>query len=282
MEKLKKQNTTQKKERAMCTFPLAHGSWLKGRENRIYRDKVKAEDPIGCQEETTVEKTITSDTVLQPAVSADHTSDKVKNVPCGTSGGVMFYLEKIEVLIQFCNVHTLEEVYIKLFDQIDESFKLALQQDLTSMALGLVMQAGRVTKHNIPKAIPRNCELMESEKMRLLIAAQKQKVVEKEALIEAQKLVQVAEITCGQKVMEKEAEKRISEIEDAAFLAQECYTDLKIAEANKLKLAAEYVQLMKYIQGHCFQTARFTSAKTSPTHVPGLQGWPGQAVRGAG
>ncbi|MXQ84170.1 hypothetical protein E5288_WYG014275 [Bos mutus] len=219
-------------------------------------------------------------------------TDEVKNVPCGTSGGVMIYFDRIEVvnflvphavydivknytadydkalifnkihheLNQFCSVHTLQEVYIELFDQIDENLKLALQQDLTSMAPGLVIQAVRVTKPNIPEAIRRNYELMESEKTKLLIAAQKQKVVEKEAeterkkaLIEAEKVAQVAEITFGQKVMEKETEKRISEIEDAAFLAREkakadaeCYTAMKIAEANKLKLTPEYLQLMKY------------------------------------
>ncbi|KAM6113277.1 LOW QUALITY PROTEIN: erlin-2 [Phoenicopterus ruber ruber] len=218
-------------------------------------------------------------------------TDEVKNVPCGTSGGVMIYFDRIEVvnfliqsavydivknytadydtlifnkihheLNQFCSVHTLQEVYIELFDQIDENLKLALQQDLTTMAPGLIIQAVRVTKPNIPETIRRNYELMESEKTKLLIAAQKQKVVEKEAeterkkaLIEAEKIAQVAEITYGQKVMEKETEKRISEIEDAAFLAREkaradaeCYTAMKVAEANKLKLTPEYLQLMKY------------------------------------
>ncbi|KAK2093663.1 Erlin-2 [Saguinus oedipus] len=210
-----------------------------------------------------------------------------------------------------------------IHNQIDENLKLALQQDLTSMAPGLVIQAVRVTKPNIPEAIRRNYELMESEKTKLLIAAQKQKVVEKEAeterkkaliglnvvlgfcslahptlpvcaltailwglfsragppghsargkgeisqtlkcqnpksfltviFSEAEKVAQVAEITYGQKVMEKETEKKISEIEDAAFLAREkakadaeCYTAMKIAEANKLKLTPEYLQLMKY------------------------------------
>ncbi|NWU24559.1 ERLN2 protein, partial [Dyaphorophyia castanea] len=229
-------------------------------------------------------------------------TDEVKNVPCGTSGGVMIYFDRIEVvnfliqsavydivknytadydkalifnkihheLNQFCSVHTLQEVYIELFDQIDENLKLALQQDLTTMAPGLIIQAVRVTKPNIPETIRRNYELMESEKTKLLIAAQKQKVVEKEAeterkkaLIEAEKIAQVAEITYGQKVMEKETEKRISEIlswrgsmcllPDAAFLAREkaradaeCYTAMKVAEANKLKLTPEYLQLMKY------------------------------------
>ncbi|XP_075030813.1 erlin-2 isoform X2 [Calonectris borealis] len=177
-------------------------------------------------------------------------TDEVKNVPCGTSGGVMIYFDRIEVV----------NFLIQSADQIDENLKLALQQDLTTMAPGLIIQAVRVTKPNIPETIRRNYELMESEKTKLLIAAQKQKVVEKEAeterkkaLIEAEKIAQVAEITYGQKVMEKETEKRISEIEDAAFLAREkaradaeCYTAMKVAEANKLKLTPEYLQLMKY------------------------------------
>ncbi|XP_077340949.1 erlin-2 isoform X2 [Lithobates pipiens] len=219
-------------------------------------------------------------------------TDEVKNVPCGTSGGVMIYFDRIEVvnflipnavydivknytadydkalifnkihheLNQFCSVHTLQEVYIELFDQIDENLKLALQQDLNAMAPGLIIQAVRVTKPNIPETIRRNYELMESEKTKLLIAAQKQKVVEKEAeterkkaVIEAEKVAQVAEIKFGQKVMEKETEKTISEIEDSAFLARmrakadaEFYTSQKTAEANRLKLTPEYLQLMKY------------------------------------
>ncbi|XP_056601801.1 erlin-2 [Triplophysa dalaica] len=219
-------------------------------------------------------------------------TDEVKNVPCGTSGGVMIYFDRIEVvnylvpsavygivrnftadydkalifnkvhheLNQFCSVHSLQEVYIGLFDQIDENLKLTLQEDLTILAPGIIIQAVRVTKPNIPESIRRNYELMESERTKLLIAAQTQKVVEKEAeterkkaVIEAEKVAQVSEIKFGQKVMEKETEKRISEIEDSAFLASqkakadaEFYTAQRTAEANKLKLTPEYLQLMKY------------------------------------
>uniref|UniRef100_A0A8C2TMZ3 Erlin-1 n=1 Tax=Coturnix japonica TaxID=93934 RepID=A0A8C2TMZ3_COTJA len=219
-------------------------------------------------------------------------TDEVKNVPCGTSGGVMIYIDRIEVvnklapyavynivrnytadydktlifnkihheLNQFCSAHTLQEVYIELFDQIDENLKLALQKDLNIMAPGLTIQAVRVTKPKIPEAIRRNFELMEAEKTKFLIAAQKQKVVEKEAetdrkkaLIEAEKAAQVARIHYQQKIMEKETEKRISEIEDAAFLAREkakadaeYYTAQKLADSNKLKLTPEYLELMKY------------------------------------
>ncbi|CAJ0936649.1 unnamed protein product [Ranitomeya imitator] len=89
----------------------------------------------------------------------------------------------------------------------------------------------------------------EGEKTKLLIAAQRQKVVEKEAdterkkaVIEAEKVAQVAKIQFQQKVMEKETEKRISEIEDSAFLAREkaradaeYYTAHKLAESNKVR-----------------------------------------------
>uniref|UniRef100_A0A8C7D3N0 ER lipid raft associated 2 n=2 Tax=Oncorhynchus TaxID=8016 RepID=A0A8C7D3N0_ONCKI len=208
------------------------------------------------------------------------------------SGGVMIYFDRIEVvnylvpsavydivknftadydkalifnkvhheLNQFCSVHSLQEVYIGLFDQIDENLKLTLQEDLTSMAPGLIIQAVRVTKPNIPESIRRNYEMMEAEKTKLLISAQTQKVVEKEAeterkraVIEAEKVAQVAEIKFSQKVMEKETEKTISEIEDRAFLAKmraradaEFYTAQRAAEANKLKLTPEYLQLMKF------------------------------------
>uniref|UniRef100_A0A8C6Q2T1 ER lipid raft associated 2 n=1 Tax=Nothobranchius furzeri TaxID=105023 RepID=A0A8C6Q2T1_NOTFU len=209
-------------------------------------------------------------------------TDEVKNVPCGTSGGVIIYFDRIEVvnylipsavydivrnftadydkalifnkvhheLNQFCSVHSLQEVYIGLFDQIDENLKLTLQEDLTSMAPGLIIQVRINTKSSTRR----------SEKTKLLISQQTQKVVEKEAeterikaVIEAEKVAQVAEIKFGQKVMEKETEKKISEIEDDAFLARqkakadaEFYTSQRAAEANKLKLTPEYLQLMKY------------------------------------
>ena len=45
-------------------------------------------------------------------------------------------------------------------DRIDENLKSALQQDLTSMAPGLLVQAVRVTKPKIPESIRKNYELM--------------------------------------------------------------------------------------------------------------------------
>ncbi|XP_030025982.1 erlin-2 isoform X1 [Manduca sexta] len=225
-------------------------------------------------------------------------TDEVKNVPCGTSGGVMIYFERIEVvnklepvsdtlsitvldmvrnftaeydktlifnkvhheLNQFCSAHTLHEVYIDLFDQIDENLRTALQRDLDEMAPGLRVQAVRVTKPKIPEAIRKNYELMEAEKSKLLIAAQHQKVVEKEAetarrkaVIEAEKEAQVAKIQYEQKIMEKESLQKIELIEDSIHKAKQqtkaeadYYHLKKQAEANKLLLTKEYLELKKY------------------------------------
>lgn len=102
---------------------------------------------------------------------------------------------------QFCSKHSLQEVYVDFFDQIDDNLKTALQHDLVIMGPGLYIQAVRVTKPKIPEAIRHNYELMEAERTKLMIAAQHQAVVEKEAeterkraLIEADREAQVAKI----------------------------------------------------------------------------------------
>uniref|UniRef100_A0A1B6D714 Band 7 domain-containing protein n=1 Tax=Clastoptera arizonana TaxID=38151 RepID=A0A1B6D714_9HEMI len=219
-------------------------------------------------------------------------TDEVKNVPCGTSGGVMIYFDRIEVvnildagsvfdmvrnytadydktlifnkvhheLNQFCSSHTLHEVYIDLFDQIDENLKVALQKDLNEMAPGLKVQAVRVTKPKIPEAIRKNYELMEGEKTKLLISMEHQKVVEKDAetarkkaVIEAEKEAQVAKIQFNQKIMEKESLQKMAEIEDAMHVATQksradadFYEMKSRAEANSLLLTPQYLELKRY------------------------------------
>ncbi len=218
-------------------------------------------------------------------------TDEVKNVPCGTSGGVMIYFDRIEVvnilsgeavfdivknytadydkplifdkvhheLNQFCSAHNLQEVYIELFDQIDENLKSALQADLEQMAPGLRVHSVRVTKPKIPEAIRKNYELMESEKTKLLISTQRQKVVEKEAeterkkaIIEAEKEAQVAKINFEKQIMEKESVQKMALIDDEIHLAKEkSRTDAEFyrverqAEANRLLLTQEFLELKR-------------------------------------
>merc|ERR1719188_2366186 len=200
-------------------------------------------------------------------------TDEVKNVPCGTSGGVMIYFDRIEVvnvlqhtavydivknytadydkalifnkvhheLNQFCSGHTLQEVYIELFDQIDENLKNALQADLLEMAPGLKVHAVRVTKPKIPEAIRKNFELMQAEKTKLLISTQKQKVIEKDAETERKKAV-----------IEAEKEAQVAKIKYEVHLAKEkskadaeFYKVQKSAEANMLLLTKEYLDLKR-------------------------------------
>ncbi|XP_045774912.1 erlin-2-like [Maniola jurtina] len=226
------------------------------------------------------------------AIQTTLQTDEVKNVPCGTSGGVMIYFERIEVvnkldpnsvldvvrnftadydktlifnkvhheLNQFCSAHTLHEVYIALFDQIDENLSTALQNDLNELAPGLKVKGVRVTKPKIPEIIRKNYELMEAEKSKFLIAEQHQKVVEKEAetarrkaVIEAEKEAHVAKIHFEQKIMEKESMQKMELIQDSIHKAKhqtkseaEFYHLKKQAEANKLLLTREYLELKKY------------------------------------
>jgi len=231
---------------------------------------------------------ITSHKIIQTTLQ----TDEVKNVPCGTSGGVMIYFDRIEVvnilsrsavydivrnftadydkplifdkvhheLNQFCSSHSLQEVYIDLFDKIDENLKNAIQTELGEMSAGLSVMSVRVTKPKIPEAIRKNYELMEAEKTKLMITTQRQKVVEKEAetdrkkaVIEAEKEAHVAKIQYEKMIMEKEANQKIAEIEDSIHLAREkaksdaeFYRIQKQAEANQLLLTKEYLELQKY------------------------------------
>lgn len=216
-------------------------------------------------------------------------TDQVKDIPCGTKGGVMIFFDKIEVvnrlnrdyvydtilnygvsydktwiydkvhheINQFCSSHTLQEVYIDQFDQIDETMKEVIQRDCTIYAPGIEIIGVRVTKPKIPPSIARNYEIMEEERTKVMIAVEKQKVAEKEAETEKKRAITDAESKAGvsrifmeQRIMEKESLRRQQQIEDDMFLAREksfadadYYRVLKEAEANKLKLTPEFLEL---------------------------------------
>eukprot|EP00055_Hartaetosiga_balthica_P003735 m.8837 g.8837 ORF g.8837 m.8837 type:complete len:339 (+) comp3269_c0_seq1:98-1114(+) len=219
-------------------------------------------------------------------------TDEVQRVPCGTSGGVMIYFDRVEVvnileqsavldtvkrytveydkplifqkvhheLNQFCSSHTLQEVYIDYFDRIDEDLKTALERNLKEMAPGLQVLGVRVTKPVIPESIRVNYEKMEAEKTKLLIATERQKVVEKEAeterkhaVIDAEKNAEVEQVRNMAKVSAKETQQKIDFIQNQMYLDKEkarvdaeFYSQEKIAAGNKLQLTKEYLELVKY------------------------------------
>ncbi|KAG9153672.1 hypothetical protein Leryth_008591 [Lithospermum erythrorhizon] len=220
-------------------------------------------------------------------------TDLVRDIPCGTKGGVMINFEKVEVvnrlkkdhvydtllnygvhydntwiydkihheINQFCSAHSLQQVYIDMFDQIDEQMKDALQDDCTRYAPGIEIISVRVTKPTIPESIRRNFEQMEEERTKVLIAMERQRVSEKEAetlrkiaVSEAEKYAHVSMIQMEQKLTEKDSARKQDEISNAMYLAREksladanFYKTMKEAEANKLKLTPQFLEL-KFIE----------------------------------
>ncbi|CAI6004276.1 unnamed protein product [Closterium sp. NIES-64] len=233
-------------------------------------------------------------------------TDQVTNIPCGTKGGVMIYFDKIEVvnrlrhgyvyetikqygvnydktwiydkihheINQFCSAHTLQQVYIDLFDQIDEKVKEAIMRDLVQYAPGIEIIGVRVTKPKIPPVIARNYEQMEEERTKVLIAMERQKVVEKEAetekkraVSEAEMAAQVSRVLMEQRVREKESQQRQQQIDDEVFVAREKaladahhYRVMREAEANSALLTAPFLEL-KFIEALANNTKLFFGDK---------------------
>ncbi|KAM4121193.1 hypothetical protein ACJW30_03G189400 [Castanea mollissima] len=189
---------------------------------------------------------------------------QVRDIPCGTKGGVMIDFEKIEVvnrlhkdyvyntllnygvqydntwiydkihheINQFCSSHSLQKFYIDVFDQIAEKMKDALQGDCTRYAPGIEIISVRVTKPTIPKSIRRNFEQMEVERTKVLIAIEKQRVVEieaetnkKKAISEAKKSANVSKILMKQQ-----------EIENQMYMAREKLKPMQISTVYQRNL----------------------------------------------
>ncbi|KAI9091915.1 hypothetical protein K1719_027850 [Acacia pycnantha] len=140
-------------------------------------------------------------------------------------------------IIQFCTSHS--------FQEIGEEMKEALQVDCTRYAPGIEIIGVHVTKLDIPDSISRNFEQLEEERIKVLIAVERQKVAEKEA--------ETSKILMEQTLLEKEGSRRQQEIENQMYLQRErCRADAnfyqatKEAEANRLKFI-EHLKL-KYIE----------------------------------
>ncbi|KAI9091992.1 hypothetical protein K1719_027927 [Acacia pycnantha] len=200
-------------------------------------------------------------------------TDLVPDISCVTKGGVKISFKNIQVvhrlqkeyvqetllnyglhykktwiydkihhhIIQFCTSHSFQEVYVDKFVQIGGEMKEALQVDYTRYAPGIEIFGVHVTKPDIPDSIRSNFEQLEEERMKVLIAVERQKVAEKEA--------ETSKILMEQTLLEKEGSRRQQEIENQMYLQQEkCRADAnfyqatKEAEANRLKLILKYIE----------------------------------------
>ena len=215
-------------------------------------------------------------------------TDAVFKIPCGTSNGVMIYFEKAEVvnrlkkryvletirnytsaydkmwifdkihheINQFCSSHTLQEVYVTKFDQIDDHLSRSLQQSCDTWAPGIEIISVRVTKPIIPDSIKENFEMIESEKAKRQIAEETQKVSTTlaetrkiEATIKADQELEVAKIDYKKQVAESEAKRDIQAVQDSVHLAREkaltdaeYYRTQKQAEAHSSLLTPEFLK----------------------------------------
>ncbi|GIM03023.1 hypothetical protein Vretimale_7832 [Volvox reticuliferus] len=222
------------------------------------------------------------------AIQTTMQTDKVTDIMCGTKGGVTITFDKIEVvnrlkrglvyetireygvqydrtwiydkihheINQFCSSHSLEEVYITKFDQVDEQIKDALQADCNRYAPGIEIIAVRVTKPTIPQSVSDNYVAMEVERTKALVALERQRVMEREAeaervkaVAQAQRAAETSAIRMQQLLAEKEAERAQAEIEDAMFLARqkaradaEQYRLEREAAALRSKLTPQFLE----------------------------------------
>eukprot|EP00727_Mastigamoeba_balamuthi_P003643 m51a1_g13276 putative Erlin-2 (381) ;mRNA; f:1023-2516 len=186
-------------------------------------------------------------------------TDTVRNIPCGTSGGVMIYFESIEVvnklrkenahstiktygvnydkiwifdkihheINQFCSKHSLQEVYIDMFDTLDEALQNSLQESCDKHDTGIDIIAIRVTKPKIPEAVMHNYLAVNEEKTRLLVAQQHQLLVAKEE--ETRRLSAIAAAQRESEVAKVNAEREAS----VAIIAQQRDKNVSIIRLEK-------------------------------------------------
>lgn len=148
-------------------------------------------------------------------------------------------------------------MYITKFDTLDETLRDALQKDIDLYAPGIRIIAIRVTKPLIPPTIRRQYEEVEEKISMLKVAGEAQKLVEKQAeterkraLIEAEKQAAVEAVVLSAALKQKENEKQLADISNAMHAAKaradadaELYRATKEAEANKLRITPELLQL---------------------------------------
>lgn len=192
-------------------------------------------------------------------------TDEVQNIPCGTKGGVMIHFKQIEVINildkdsvietvrnytvdydriwiynkvhheinQYCSKHTLEEVYITDFDQLDENLMAALQESAEKWAPGIKLLSIRVTKPIIPDVIGKKYIEIEQAKATEKILVEKHHTILQKQETELQKKLREKER--GLDVLKinltKEIEKRKMDY-DIAKIENEIATSNQISQLN--------------------------------------------------
>lgn len=207
-------------------------------------------------------------------------TDTVRDIPCGTSTGVIIWFDKIEVvnqlerkkahstikrfglnydrtfvfdkiaheINQFCSRNTLHEVYISRFSSLDEELAGALQKTCDDFDTGLTVVAIRVTKPRIPDSVRANYEHVERATSELQVAAREQEVTRKREETERLKQTIAATRDAEIAVINAEREANVTIINTRKLIErkrgeQEMAKIENEMQLQRHKLAAEAIRL---------------------------------------
>ncbi|CAB1100295.1 unnamed protein product [Ectocarpus sp. CCAP 1310/34] len=207
---------------------------------------------------------------------------EVRQVPCGTSGGVLVYFPLVEIIHRLhpasvvstlkayedyeqawiidrvrhdvkllCARHSLHEVHIDKFDQLDDMLETA-----SAWVPGLMIVAARVAKPTIPSQLHGDFVRVEEEISKLKVAHQHEQLVVRNAEMERSRQVMAAEndrdiarMTMDRQVEETEADLRIHRIQDEMHLTRSkdhadaaSYSKLREAEGNERRLSPAFLE----------------------------------------
>ena len=143
----------------------------------------------------------------------------------------------------------MQEIYIDIFDRLDEELIKSLNKDLVNWAPGIEILSIRVTKPTIPETIRRNFELMEKTKVDFFITSEKEKVKmeeeltkQKQEVIKAQSAHDVKIIELKKKIDKKENEKKMAVIE-ADMYFEKAKTEIETEFLAAIEEASLYSEL---------------------------------------
>ncbi|CAM9857789.1 unnamed protein product [Ectocarpus sp. 4 AP-2014] len=212
---------------------------------------------------------------------------EVRQVPCGTSGGVLVHFPLVEIIHRLhpasvvstlkayedyeqawivdrvrhdvnllCARHSLHEVHIDKFDQLDDMLVASLKETASVWVPGLMIVAARVAKPIIPPQLHGDFVRVEEEISKLKVAHQHEQLVVRNAEMERSRQVMAAEkdrdiarMTMARQVEETEADLRIHQIQDEMHVARSkdhadaaSYSKLREAEGNERRLSPAFLE----------------------------------------
>ena len=105
---------------------------------------------------------------------------------------------------QYCSKHSLHEVFIEKFDEIDEELVLALKEDINLWAPGIQIISVRVTKPKIPGKIEEMFIRIEATRAQISSVRQQNNILKEKGETEVQKTIKDAEQQLAMKRIELE------------------------------------------------------------------------------